>query len=71
MERSCNFFSNEDYFHHNNKIWDLLEVDELVPDVTASKDESSMRIQQEVGSKSDNCERRFVTRKGQSLEGDC
>ena len=61
-ERSSSFSSPADYQYHNNKIWDVLEVDELVPDVTVSKDESSMSIQQAVDSAPANSERRFVIR---------
>lgn len=59
-ERSSNSSSTADYYHHYNQIWDVLEVDKLVPDVTASKDESSMSIQQAVNSAPDKSERIFV-----------
>jgi pectinesterase inhibitor-like protein len=61
-ERSSKLSSTADYSHHYNKIWDVLEVDDLVSDVTVSKDESSMSIQQAVNSAPDNSERRFVIR---------
>jgi len=61
-ERSSNSSSNADYYHHYDKIWDVSVVDKLVPDVTVSKDESSMSIQQAVNSAPDKSERRFVIR---------
>jgi len=61
-ERSSNFSRTADYYHPTHKIWDIFEVDELVPDVIVSRDESSMSIQQAVNSAPDNSERRFVIR---------
>jgi pectinesterase inhibitor-like protein len=64
-ERSANPSSTAHYYHLPNKNWDwdVLEVDELVPNITVSKldhKSSISSIQQAVNSAPDYSEKRFV-----------
>lgn len=62
-ERSSNSSSTSQYYHNKNWDWDVLEVDEMVPDITVSKldhKSSISSIQQAVNSAPHYSEKRFV-----------